>query len=451
MGDALHKIVLTKSGETTQTYDNDASTNRIIDLKHWEGDWFQTAEVIIDDREGNVSSINLVGYQGVISYGYRTGAGDEYAGMAPLKVIVQRLDYLPDQVCVLSLSGKGNQMAEDKASGVQKKGTATSTLADHLVDSAATFVLSDVGHTIHNTTDDTAAKITGFNSATDVTLSADIMVSGEAYSVVYNMGYDPPATNTDTVKTLIAAICGATMPCFSHCDVVTVVWDVEDDLVDTFKPADTFKVYTGQNRKEKVQELLSHTGLDSRFEVDGYLHILETFARAWQKDFNYYTDEIVRSTVFPGAGHGDYIYKCTTSGVSGSTEPTWTTLPGDTIGDGSVVWTLEYDYTYAIESDDHNIYQKSTRIRIVSPNKIIVMSHPDQEGTYIGVATEPISYAELPKEETIYLRLTSNTEAEDIAKAKIDRLRRDSSEGHGYVPMNVGAEVHDYVLIAEED
>lgn len=45
---------------------------------------------------------------------------------------------------------------------------------------------------------------------------------------------------------------------------------------------------------------------------------------------------IVRPTT-----HNGYIYECTTSGTGHTTEPTWPTVPGDTVteGAGSIVWT----------------------------------------------------------------------------------------------------------------
>ena len=64
-----------------------------------------------------------------------------------------------------------------------KSGTATATLANHLVDSAAAFVAADVGRVVWNTTDNTYARITVVNSATDVTIDTDIMVNTEAYTI----------------------------------------------------------------------------------------------------------------------------------------------------------------------------------------------------------------------------------------------------------------------------
>lgn len=64
-----------------------------------------------------------------------------------------------------------------------RNGTATATSAGHLVDATLSpFIAGDVGKTVFNNTDATTATITAYNSASDVTLSSDIMTSGESYS-----------------------------------------------------------------------------------------------------------------------------------------------------------------------------------------------------------------------------------------------------------------------------
>jgi hypothetical protein len=74
---------------------------------------------------------------------------------------------------------------------VNKSGTATSTLANHLVDTSASFVAGDVGKTVYNTTDKSTAIITVRNSASDVTLDTDIMTSGEDYEIYCAGGTNP--------------------------------------------------------------------------------------------------------------------------------------------------------------------------------------------------------------------------------------------------------------------
>ena len=68
--------------------------------------------------------------------------------------------------------------------GVQQSGTATGTTADKLVDSAKAFTTSvKVGAIVHNTTDGTIATVTAVDSNTQLSLSADIMASGEEYTI----------------------------------------------------------------------------------------------------------------------------------------------------------------------------------------------------------------------------------------------------------------------------
>ncbi len=67
-------------------------------------------------------------------------------------------------------------------------GSATATTTGSLVDTSnLQFVAGDVDKVVHNTTDDTWAVITGFTSTSVVTLSKDIMASGETY-YIYNKG-----------------------------------------------------------------------------------------------------------------------------------------------------------------------------------------------------------------------------------------------------------------------
>lgn len=61
--------------------------------------------------------------------------------------------------------------------------TTTGTTANKLVDSAGDFINKkiQIGDIIYNTTDNTAATVTAIDSATTLSVSADIMATGEAY------------------------------------------------------------------------------------------------------------------------------------------------------------------------------------------------------------------------------------------------------------------------------
>lgn len=69
-----------------------------------------------------------------------------------------------------------------------RTGTATSTTANALVDATnAEFASTDTNKVIYNTTDNTWAIVTAYVSASQLTLSKDIMVSGEKYEI-FNEG-----------------------------------------------------------------------------------------------------------------------------------------------------------------------------------------------------------------------------------------------------------------------
>lgn len=65
-----------------------------------------------------------------------------------------------------------------------ESGTATSTTSNKLVDTAGQFTANvKVGDIVSNTTDNTTASVTAIDSNTQLSLSADIMASGEAYVI----------------------------------------------------------------------------------------------------------------------------------------------------------------------------------------------------------------------------------------------------------------------------
>lgn len=69
--------------------------------------------------------------------------------------------------------------------------------------------------------------------------------------------------------------------------------------------------------------------------IDIAIGDLEEVTAAWVATTAYALDDYVR----PVAGQGAFVYKCTTAGTSGAAEPTWPTVDGQTVADGSAVWT----------------------------------------------------------------------------------------------------------------
>ena len=68
--------------------------------------------------------------------------------------------------------------------GAVDSGTADGTTASKLIDSTQNFLTTvSINDIIHNTTDDTYAKVTAVDSDTSLSLSADIMISTETYVV----------------------------------------------------------------------------------------------------------------------------------------------------------------------------------------------------------------------------------------------------------------------------
>lgn len=209
-----------------------------------------------------------------------------------------------------------------------------------------------------------------------------------------SVDYDLEDDDTQTVKTLINAITGTggvvTYTPFVGCHAYTVVYDSEDSLIDTFCPKDLFKVARGERRLAKLQELIKYTGCVMRFQAFYQIHI----------------------------------FVPTTSGTT-------------------------YDYEYSLASGSHTFFAKSTRTRLVIPNFIQVDSMDDQTTPYTGSANNATSYGLVPVKEFYKLRVVSNAQCAAIAEAILGKYLLDAEAGQGHVPINVGAEVYDYVKITD--
>jgi len=84
----------------------------------------------------------------------------------------------------ISIYGTGNTVGEAPTVTIEtiKTGTATATTTNHLIDTTLNqFVAGDVGRTLKNTTDNTYAVVTAYNSPSDLTITPSIMASGETY------------------------------------------------------------------------------------------------------------------------------------------------------------------------------------------------------------------------------------------------------------------------------
>ena len=116
-------------------------------------------------------------------------------------VAITRSDYLYDTLSpykwsdmyLATLFTQAEREAAKRLGGIADKttqtsdnvatGTATSTTTSKLVDTAAIFTSAMIGFTVYNSTDNTWATITALDSPTSVSLSANIMASGEVYAI----------------------------------------------------------------------------------------------------------------------------------------------------------------------------------------------------------------------------------------------------------------------------
>lgn len=202
--------------------------------------------------------------------------------------------------------------------------------------------------------------------------------------------YIPTEADTKTVKTLLTQIITATLACYNHCQAYEVVFDSEDSLIDSYRPKDGFRIYTGGSRLAAIKRLLDYTKCVSRYCNDGKVHILQP------------------------------------------------TISGES-----------YDYQYSLESG-HTFFSKAYRKTLVIPNYIVVKSNADDDPQYSGFASDAEAYALMPKRQYKATRLQSNAQATSIAEAVLARYQLDAEMGSADVPMNCGAEIFDYIKVTDQ-
>jgi len=204
----------------------------------------------------------------------------------------------------------------------------------------------------------------------------------------------PEESDTKTIKDLLIAIAGATLSCFSHCQAYEIVFGEEDDLIDSFMPKDSFRIYTGNKRWTTFKRALSYCGCVARIGNDGKIHV----------------------------------FVPTTTGT-------------------------DYDYEYGLESE-HPFFAKAHRHRLVLPNRVVVRSQPDDDPQYSGSA-QIDGYDDLPdnmkKPHFVKTRLQSNAQATEIAQAMLANAELNAESGSVNALMNCGAELYDYVKVGAFD
>jgi len=217
----LIRCVLTY-GSDTYTYTKTA----IKRLSHSEQAFNHKADLLIDDSDKVLHSLDLEGFKAVFSYGLITRAGEEWVKTAPLWVVGQQRDSYRDRLeCSLSLEGIFDRMSKQKAeSTLTLPSTDTQTLKDLLTGIADTTI-----------TDGTNTPYSNY----------------PAYSIEFDTGYDA------------------------------------DGLIDVFIPADGFRIGLNETRGQKFRELLKYTTCVARIGNDEAIHILNPTTSGTTYDIEY--------------------------------------------------------------------------------------------------------------------------------------------------------------------
>ena len=108
-----------------------------------------------------------------------------------------------------------------------------------------------------------------------------------------------------------------------------------------------------------------------------------------------------------------------------------------------------YDYEYSLASG-HPFFSKVYRKRLVIPNYIVVKSQTNDDPQYSGYAIDTDSNDLIPKRAYYETRLASNAQATAIAEALLLVEQLWSEAGSADVPLNIGAEIWDYVKVTDE-
>ena len=210
----------------------------------------------------------------------------------------------------------------------------------------------------------------------------------------------PDRVNTDTVKTILDAIAGATLTTFSDYPAHTITYDsgYDDSIINAFTPKDAFRIAKGESRLSAFRKVLNYTKTKARVENDSGTATI-------------------------------HIFQPTITGV-----------------------TFDYEYNDALAAANHNFFVKSMRERLVLPNKVVVKNDPAHIDSFTGEATDAASYAALGNQyytDTQYVRAASNAECALIATAILQGHQLAAERGSGLAPMNVGQEGFDYIKITD--
>ncbi|MCK5585510.1 hypothetical protein KAJ02_05510, partial [Candidatus Bipolaricaulota bacterium] len=156
----LVRVVLTL-GATTYTY----SQSRVLSAEEMQEPYSHTADILLDNADGEFISKDLRGYQAVVGWGTVTSVGSEYCDSPPLRIIRQEL--MSDEgtlTCRLSCIGIPDQLTEDRASESYAPDAADTTVLQSMVNAVLSGSLSPYSHcaSVPYQWDGTDALATGY-------------------------------------------------------------------------------------------------------------------------------------------------------------------------------------------------------------------------------------------------------------------------------------------------
>lgn len=383
-----YKIALTYAGGAN---DVTYDETRILSIDHLEKPYHQAATVVLNNSDGSLT-VDYKGFKGIISY----GIGGTFSGgaTAPLTVMGQHSKSKPGELLVtLVLLGIPDLLAADENS------------AHFFLESNDIQTLQDLFKQIVIGTTAVWSANTAYTAedlATAITTTGDtfrVTVGGQAGGVEPTFTNAPDVGDTIVDNEVTWKNVGKNINVFTHTVSYTTTFDSEDPLLDVFIPADAFEIGSaakphGETRLGMIKFLLAFTKNVMRAEDDGAVHFLD-----------------------PVVSGGTYAYEYKL-GVTGA----------------------------------HELLRKSTRQRVLMPNRIEVATPPDYDGTaFSGTAedTDSSDLTDLEKRRHRYVRLVSDAQGTALANAELQELKLNDQLGSALVPMNVGQEVHDFIKITD--
>lgn len=191
-GDMIYTLESVDADESAEIYESGMQIDFTIE------DVETHVDEIIENSPITQTVSPILGPPVLLNIGYR-------------ETTLQTAQFSPSNIDYIYYSGKGRQYgayidADSRNQGYNKNalienpvfiiesilrselgafytGSATSTTSNKLVDSSASFATSIVGQTVYNLKDKTSAMVTARDSATTLSLDANIMASGENYIV----------------------------------------------------------------------------------------------------------------------------------------------------------------------------------------------------------------------------------------------------------------------------